>query len=55
MDEAAPARATLSLVQDYGEGESSCGYCASNDQTSCSYGMQAEFLTVETYQELLDR
>jgi hypothetical protein len=47
-------RATLSLVKDYGVSHSSCGYCGS-ESGSVSHGMLAEFLTVETYQELLDR
>jgi len=55
VDEAASNRRHLSLIQDYGEGHSSCGYCSQAEETSSSYGMQAEFLTVETYQKLLDR
>ena len=48
-------RPTMSLVIDYGDGQSHCGYCAGHEDTSCSYGMQSEFMTVETYQDLLDR
>lgn len=47
-----------SLVYDYGETDSSCGYCRgknSGDERSISYGMQAEVMSVEAYQKLLDR
>ena len=56
--EAAPpvlAPPALSLVMDYGEGGSTCGYCHTTEDTSWSHGMQAEIMTPETYQELLDR
>ena len=57
MEETPPALASagLSLVTDYGEAASTCGYCRSAEETSWSHGMQADFLTPETYQELLDR
>jgi len=45
----------LSLVVDVGEYSSTCGYCNSTTDKSTSYGMEAQILSVETYQELLDR
>lgn len=48
----------LSLVRDYGEYASSCGYCgsrSSGEETSWSHGMMAEVLSVEAYQDLIDR
>jgi hypothetical protein len=47
--------AGLSLVTDYGEHGSSCGYCRSTAPTSVSHGMMVDTLTVDCYQELLDR
>lgn len=44
----------LSLVSDYGEHGGSCGYCGSK-HSSVSHGMMAESLSVEAYQELIDR
>jgi hypothetical protein len=43
------------IATDYGEGSSSCGYCESVLETSVSFGMQVNQLTVETYQDLLER
>ncbi|KAL4420000.1 hypothetical protein ABPG75_007098 [Micractinium tetrahymenae] len=45
----------LSLISDYGEHGSSCCYCGSKRHTSVSHGMMAESLSVEAYQELIDR
>ena len=44
-----------SVIKDYGESCSSCGYCGSKRPTSCTHGMMAESLSVEAYQALLDR
>eukprot|EP00887_Chlorella_sp_A99_P004730 scaffold4.g4730.t1 len=44
----------LSVVQDYGAHASSCGYCGGAGG-SMSHGMAADRLSVECYQELLDR
>jgi len=49
------SRISLSLVTDYGPGASRCGYCGSKQDINWSHGMQADFMTVETYQALLDR
>jgi molybdopterin synthase catalytic subunit len=49
------APAGLSVIQDYGEAGSSCGYCGSKRPTSVQHGMIAESLSVEAYQALLDR
>jgi molybdenum cofactor biosynthesis enzyme MoaA len=49
------AQLSLSLVADCGECAAPCGYCHSAEETSWSHGMQAEFLTPDAYQELLDR
>jgi arginyl-tRNA---protein transferase len=49
------SRISLSLITDYGPGASTCGYCGSKQDVNWSHGMQAEFMTVETYQALLDR
>ncbi len=48
-------RHQVSIVGDVGETSSKCGYCGRNDESSVTYGMYAECLTVETYQDLLDR
>lgn len=45
----------LSLISDYGENGSSCGYCGSKRDSSVSHGMMAESLSVEAYQALIDR
>ncbi|PSC67384.1 arginyl-tRNA-transferase 1-like isoform A [Micractinium conductrix] len=45
----------LSLVTDYGEHGGSCGYCGSKRHTSWSHGMMADTLSVEAYQDLIDR
>lgn len=45
----------LSLVTDYGEHGSSCGYCGRGEPASVSHGMMADSLSVECYQALLDR
>jgi arginine-tRNA-protein transferase len=45
----------LSLITDYGPSSSHCGYCGAIEEVNWSHGMQAEFMTVETYQALLDR
>ena len=44
-----------SVISDYGEAGSSCGYCGSKRPTSVQHGMMAESLSVEAYQALLDR
>ncbi|GMN33181.1 hypothetical protein TIFTF001_048248 [Ficus carica] len=44
-----------SLVVDYGRNRSSCGYCKSPGYTSISHGLLAHSLTVNDYQDLLDR
>jgi arginine-tRNA-protein transferase len=51
----AAGRPGLSLVTDYGEHGSSCGYCGREEPASVSHGMMAESLSVECYQALLDR
>jgi arginine-tRNA-protein transferase len=52
---AVAARPELSVVTDYGENGSSCGYCGKKAASSLSHGMMAESLSVECYQELVDR
>lgn len=47
--------AGISVVTDCGEHGSSCGYCGSGPPASASHGMMADSLSVECYQELLDR
>lgn len=47
--------ARLSIVQYMGEGASTCGYCHSNGDTSLSSGMWCHSLTVDQYQQLIDR
>ncbi|KAL4387254.1 hypothetical protein GQ457_09G030910 [Hibiscus cannabinus] len=44
-----------SLVVDCGRRRSSCGYCKSSGRTSISHGLWAHSLTVNDYQDLLDR
>ncbi|KAE8712037.1 Arginyl-tRNA--protein transferase 1 [Hibiscus syriacus] len=44
-----------SLVVDCGLWRSSCGYCKSSGGTIISYGLRAHSLTVNDYQDLLDR
>ncbi|KAK8671913.1 hypothetical protein V6N13_038496 [Hibiscus sabdariffa] len=44
-----------SLVDDCGLHRSSCGYCKSYGPTSISHGLWAHSLTVNDYQDLLDR
>lgn len=43
-----------SVVYPIGESNTSCGYCGQSD-SSVSYGMHAEVLSVDAYQTLLDR
>ncbi|XP_022208061.2 arginyl-tRNA--protein transferase 1 isoform X2 [Nilaparvata lugens] len=44
-----------SLVEYYGENKGyTCGYCKSSD-TNCSHGMWAHSMTVQDYQDLIDR
>jgi hypothetical protein len=45
----------LSLIRDCGEIASTCGYCKAEEEGSHAHGMQVEIMSVETYQELLDR
>ncbi|TYH51895.1 hypothetical protein ES332_D10G312500v1 [Gossypium tomentosum] len=44
-----------SLVVDCGRRRSSCGYCKSAGRTSISHGLWAHSITVNDYQDLLDR
>ncbi|XP_031484875.1 arginyl-tRNA--protein transferase 2 isoform X2 [Nymphaea colorata] len=44
-----------SVITDYGLYRSSCGYCRSGGRTSLSHGLGADRITVDDYQELLDR
>ncbi|GMI80867.1 arginine-tRNA protein transferase 1, DELAYED LEAF SENESCENCE 1 [Hibiscus trionum] len=44
-----------SWVVDCGRRRSSCGYCKSSGRTSISHGLWAHSLTVNDYQDLLDR
>ncbi|GLT67667.1 hypothetical protein SLA2020_399590 [Shorea laevis] len=44
-----------SVVVDCGRQKSSCGYCKSGARTSISHGLWAESITVDDYQDLLDR
>lgn len=45
-----------SIVYVVGESRSHCGYCGkSGKESSVTYGMHAEYLSVYTYQTLLDR
>lgn len=43
------------VVLDHGRRKGSCGYCRAPDYPSVTHGMSAESMTVEDYQELLDR
>ncbi|XP_068638452.1 arginyl-tRNA--protein transferase 2-like isoform X2 [Aristolochia californica] len=44
-----------SVVTDHGRTRSSCGYCKSGGYSSQSHGIWAHSITVDDYQELLDR
>ncbi|KAM1020227.1 hypothetical protein ACFX13_042228 [Malus domestica] len=44
-----------SVVVDYGKNKSSCGYCKSGARTSISHGLWAHSITINDYQDLLDR
>ncbi|GAV85077.1 ATE_N domain-containing protein/ATE_C domain-containing protein [Cephalotus follicularis] len=44
-----------SVVVDCGKRRSSCGYCRSTGRTSFSHGLWAHSITVDDYQDLLDR
>ncbi|KAG9453977.1 hypothetical protein H6P81_006881 [Aristolochia fimbriata] len=44
-----------SVVVDHGRRRSSCGYCKSGGYSSQSHGIWAHSITVDDYQELLDR
>ncbi|GLT92978.1 hypothetical protein SLE2022_107870 [Rubroshorea leprosula] len=44
-----------SVVVDCGRRKSSCGYCKSGAGISISHGLWAESITVDDYQDLLDR
>lgn len=44
-----------SVVVDVGGRRGLCGYCKSGGRTSISYGLWAHSLTVDDYQDLLDR
>ncbi|KAK8675118.1 hypothetical protein V6N13_033188 [Hibiscus sabdariffa] len=44
-----------SVVVDCGRRRSSCGYCKSSGRTSISHGLWAHSITVNDYQDLLDR
>ncbi|XP_014495816.1 arginyl-tRNA--protein transferase 1 [Vigna radiata var. radiata] len=44
-----------SVVEDCGRRRTSCGYCRSSRHNSISHGMWAHSLTVDDYQDLLDR
>ncbi|KAJ8764118.1 hypothetical protein K2173_005024 [Erythroxylum novogranatense] len=43
------------VVVDWGRRRSSCGYCQSAGRTSISHGLWADSVTVDDYQDLLDR
>ncbi|XP_061975665.1 arginyl-tRNA--protein transferase 2-like [Populus nigra] len=43
------------VVSDCGRRKSSCGYCKSTSRTSVSHGLWAHSITVDDYQDLLDR
>ncbi|KAF2296257.1 hypothetical protein GH714_037117 [Hevea brasiliensis] len=43
------------VVVDWGRCRSSCGYCKSAGRTSISHGLWARSITVDDYQDLLDR
>ena len=44
-----------SVVFVMGESSSHCGYCGRTEESSVSYGMHAERMSVYTYQQLIDR
>ncbi|XP_068315891.1 arginyl-tRNA--protein transferase 2-like isoform X2 [Pyrus communis] len=44
-----------SVVVDYGENKSSCGYCKSPARTSIAHGLWAHSITIDDYQDILDR
>ncbi|XP_050385481.1 arginyl-tRNA--protein transferase 1 isoform X2 [Argentina anserina] len=44
-----------SVVVDYGKNKSTCGYCKSKARTSISHGLWAHSITINDYQDLLDR
>ncbi|XP_004307634.1 PREDICTED: arginyl-tRNA--protein transferase 2 isoform X1 [Fragaria vesca subsp. vesca] len=44
-----------SVVVDYGKNKSTCGYCRSKARTSISHGLWAHSVTINDYQDLLDR
>ncbi|KAF6153583.1 hypothetical protein GIB67_027450 [Kingdonia uniflora] len=44
-----------SVVMDLGRRRSSCGYCKSDGRSSSSHGLWAHSITVDDYQDLLDR
>ncbi|KAG6602620.1 Arginyl-tRNA--protein transferase 2, partial [Cucurbita argyrosperma subsp. sororia] len=44
-----------SVVYDCGRRKSSCGYCKSGSRGSITHGLWADNLTVDDYQDLLDR
>ncbi|PRQ59421.1 putative arginyltransferase [Rosa chinensis] len=43
------------VVVDYGKNRSTCGYCKSKARTSISHGLWAQSVTINDYQDLLDR
>lgn len=45
----------MNFVQFFGENESTCGYCHSQEETSVSTGLHCHSLKVEQYQQLVDR
>ncbi|PQQ13973.1 arginyl-tRNA--protein transferase 2 isoform X2 [Prunus yedoensis var. nudiflora] len=44
-----------SVVVDYGKNKSSCGYCKSSARSSISHGLGTQSITINDYQDLLDR
>ncbi|KAF9599152.1 hypothetical protein IFM89_035431 [Coptis chinensis] len=44
-----------SVIVDAGKRKSSCGYCKSGGRASASHGIWAHSITVDDYQDLLDR
>ncbi|KAB2620517.1 arginyl-tRNA--protein transferase 1-like [Pyrus ussuriensis x Pyrus communis] len=44
-----------SVVVDTGENKSSCGYCKSPARASIAHGLWAHSITIDDYQDLLDR
>ena len=44
----------VTLVRDFGVTASHCGYCGS-EEGSVAHGMSADAMSVEAYQDLLDR